>query len=159
MKSPYAQLDALTRRRFARVSLDMLAAIAGLTAAGAGLLRLPMPNVLPTPSRRFRIGLLRDFPPKTEKHFESERVLVRADEKGIHAVSLICTHLGCTVARDARSQGFVCPCHGSRYRDDGSVIVGPAPRRLRSLEIVAEPSGWLVVDAGREVPPETRLRG
>lgn len=159
MKTPYEQLDALTRRRFARVSLDLLAAMAGLAAAGAGLLRLPMPNVLPTPSRRFRIGMLRDFPPKTERYFPAERVLVRADEKGIHAISLVCTHLGCTVARDGSKPGFLCPCHGSRYRDDGSVIAGPAPRRLRSLEIVTEPSGWLVVDAGREVPPETRSRG
>lgn len=159
MRSPYAHLDALTRRQFSKVSLDMLTALLGIAAAAAGLLRLPMPHVLPTPSRRFRIGTLRDYPPKTERYFESERVLVRADESGIFAVSLVCTHLGCTVARDANQAGFLCPCHGSKYRDDGSVIAGPAPRRLRSLEVVAEPSGWLAVDAGREVDPSTRLRG
>ena len=128
MKSPYAHLDALTRRQFSKVSLDVLTALLGIAAAAAGLLRLPMPNVLPTPSRRFRIGTLRDFPPKSERYFERERVLVRADDTGIFAVSLICTHLGCTVAKDPQRAGFLCPCHGSRYRDDGSVIAGPAPR-------------------------------
>jgi hypothetical protein len=34
---------------------------------------------------------------------------------------------------------------------------GPAPRRLRTLAITADPSGWLLVDAGQEVPTDTRL--
>jgi len=159
VRSPYKYLDSLSRRQFAKVSLDMLAALLGLAAAAVGVLRLPMPKVLPTPSRRFRIGTLRDFPPKSERYFESERVLVRADDEGIFAVSLVCTHLGCTVAKDGEHNEFICPCHGSRYREDGSVVAGPAPRRLKSLEVVVEPAGWLVVDAGREVAPDTRLRG
>ena len=158
MKSLYRKLDRFTRRRFLRIPLDMLAAILGLTAASVGLLRLPLPKVLPTPSRRFRIGKSPDFPAGSERYFEQERVLVRVDDDGISAVSLVCTHLGCTVARDSSAGGFLCPCHGSRYRDDGSVSAGPAPRRLRTFQIVSDPSGWLIVDAAREVPPETRFQ-
>ena len=157
LRSLYSQLDRVSRRRFFRIPLDMLAALGGLTAATAGVLRLPMPSVLPTPSRRFRIGKPKDFPVGTERYFEKERVLVRADDRGIYALSLVCTHLGCTVAKEADRPGFACPCHGSRYRDNGAVIVGPAPRRLRALHVAADPSGWLSVDAAQEVSPQTRM--
>lgn len=156
MKSLLQHVDWLSRRRLLGLPLDLLAALAGLTTASAGLLRLPMPRVLPTPSRRFRIGRPADFPAGTERYFEAERVLVRADARGLSAMSFVCTHLGCTVTRDPAG-GFICPCHGSRYKDDGAVVAGPAPRRLRALAIAADPSGWLLVDAGQEVSPESRL--
>jgi cytochrome b6-f complex iron-sulfur subunit len=158
MKSLFYHIDRLSRRKFLGLPLDMFAALSGLTTAGVGLLRLPMPKVLPTPSRRFRIGKPADFALGTERYFEAERVLVRADAGGLSALSFVCTHLGCTVAQDPESKGFVCPCHGSRYRADGSVVAGPAPRRLRSFAITADPSGWLLVDAGLEVRPEMRLK-
>ena len=157
VKSVYAQFDRLSRRRIIRMPLDMLAAVLGVAAASAGLARLPMPRILPTPSRRFRVGKPQDFPAGTERYFEQERVLLRADGRGLSALSMVCTHLGCTVGKNGDG-GFLCPCHGSRYRDDGSVISGPAPRRLRAFEIVADPSGWLIVDAAREVPASTRYR-
>jgi len=157
MTSLMRHVDWLSRRRLLGLPLDVLAALAGLTTASAGLLRLPMPKVLPTPSRRFRIGKASDFPAGTERYFEAERVLVRADAHGLSALSFVCTHLGCTVAKDQSGQGFVCPCHGSRYRADGAVVAGPAPRRLRTLAITADPSGWLLVDAGQEVSAGTRL--
>lgn len=158
MKSMVQNLDRLSRRRILGLPLDLLTAVAGLTAAGAGLLRLPMPKVLPTPSRRFRIGKPIDFPPGTERYFEAERVLVRADARGLLAISFVCTHLGCTVTKDPGGAGFVCPCHGSRYRDDGAVVVGPAPRRLRALAITFDPSGWLMVDGAEEVSVDVRLK-
>lgn len=152
----YSSLDRLTRRRLFGITLDMVAALVGLAAATAGVLRLPMPRVLPTPSRRFRIGRAKDFPVGTERYFEAERVLVRADAQGLHATSLVCTHLGCTVTKDPARAGFLCPCHGSRYTADGAVTAGPAPRRLRALQIDTDPSGFLSVDAAREVPAGTR---
>ncbi|WP_421654342.1 Rieske 2Fe-2S domain-containing protein [Leptothermofonsia sp. ETS-13] len=38
-----------------------------------------------------------------------------------------CTHLGCTFPWNAVDQQFQCPCHGSLYASDGTVIRGPAP--------------------------------
>jgi len=43
-----------------------------------------------------------------------------------------CPHLGCTVQRD--SEGFVCPCHGSRFDLEGRWLSGPAKRDLQRLE-------------------------
>ncbi len=50
------------------------------------------------------------------------------------AVSLTCTHQGCTVA--ARPDGtFRCPCHGARFDRDGKVLEGPADRDLARYRV------------------------
>jgi glycine/D-amino acid oxidase-like deaminating enzyme/nitrite reductase/ring-hydroxylating ferredoxin subunit len=47
-----------------------------------------------------------------------------------HAVSLRCTHMGCLVRFNAAERSWDCPCHGSRFAVDGSVLEGPAVRPL-----------------------------
>ncbi|WP_410649708.1 FAD-dependent oxidoreductase [Amycolatopsis sp. cmx-4-54] len=48
----------------------------------------------------------------------------------LHAVGAHCTHLGCLVAFNNAEKTWDCPCHGSRFGLDGSVIQGPAVRAL-----------------------------
>ncbi len=45
---------------------------------------------------------------------------------GLHAVSMRCTHLGCLVRFNAAETSWDCPCHGSRFAVDGTVLEGPA---------------------------------
>ncbi|MEN9224289.1 MAG: cytochrome b6-f complex iron-sulfur subunit [Thermostichus sp. HHBFW_bins_43] len=55
-----------------------------------------------------------------------------------------CTHLGCTFPWNPIDQEFQCPCHGSRYAADGSVIRGPAPLPLQLVRVeVREGFIWL----------------
>ena len=57
------------------------------------------------------------------------------DENGnAHAVSLRCTHLGCLVRFNAAERSWDCPCHGSRFAVDGSVLEGPAVQPLERRE-------------------------
>ncbi|MFI9722065.1 FAD-dependent oxidoreductase [Streptomyces sp. NPDC052396] len=59
------------------------------------------------------------------------RCAVYRDEDGrAHAVSARCTHLGCLVAFNAAERAWECPCHGSRFGLDGTVLQGPAVRPL-----------------------------
>jgi cytochrome b6-f complex iron-sulfur subunit len=49
---------------------------------------------------------------------------------GLMALFQRCVHLGCRVPWCATSQGFECPCHGSKYDSVGEYFGGPAPRNL-----------------------------
>jgi len=60
-----------------------------------------------------------------------KKAAVYRDEKGqIHAVSAVCTHLGCIVHWNKADKSWDCPCHGSRFDAGGKVISGPASKDL-----------------------------
>lgn len=49
-----------------------------------------------------------------------------------------CNHERCTVKWQANNQQFVCPCHGSAFKLDGSIAKGPATEALKSLDLRVE---------------------
>ena len=55
----------------------------------------------------------------------------RDDDGRLMAVSPTCTHLWCRVAWNEAERSWDCPCHGSRFAPDGTVIEGPAVRDLK----------------------------
>lgn len=59
----------------------------------------------------------------------------RDDGGKLHAVSLRCTHMGCLVRFNAAERSWDCPCHGSRFAVDGSVLEGPAVRPLERRDV------------------------
>ncbi|MBT2383927.1 FAD-dependent oxidoreductase [Streptomyces sp. ISL-11] len=59
----------------------------------------------------------------------------RAPSGEARAVSARCTHLGCLVHFNDAEQAWECPCHGSRFATDGSVLQGPAVHPLEPREI------------------------
>ena len=67
------------------------------------------------------------------------------------AISTTCTHLGCIVA--IADTGFACPCHGSRYDQDGNVTGGPAPKPLPGSRSRLAPNGELEVDKNTQIEP------
>jgi glycine/D-amino acid oxidase-like deaminating enzyme/nitrite reductase/ring-hydroxylating ferredoxin subunit len=63
------------------------------------------------------------------------QIAVSKDERGaVHAVSARCTHVGCIVSWNDAERTWDCPCHGSRFGVDGSVLQGPAVHPLGSRE-------------------------
>jgi Rieske Fe-S protein len=51
----------------------------------------------------------------------------------VEVLAINCSHLGCSVALNAGSKSFDCPCHGSRFHLDGTVLHGPAAYPLSHL--------------------------
>jgi cytochrome b6-f complex iron-sulfur subunit len=55
------------------------------------------------------------------------------DQGTLRAFAITCPHLGCSYAFDGGKQHFVCPCHGSEFALDGTVVHGPANSPLSHL--------------------------
>lgn len=139
-----------TRRGF-------LAWLSSLALAGSGIVALFSNFVFIKPRAtygapsRFSIGVPEQYPPGARVAIAGQRICVLRDGNRIAAISITCTHLGCIVGLS--DTGFACPCHGSRFDQDGNVTAGPAPRHLPWYRVVLAPNGELEVDAGAEVPP------
>ena len=71
----------------------------------------------------------------------AKQVAVARDRDGtLHAVSARCTHMGCIVRWNPAETTWDCPCHGSRFAVDGTVIEGPAVEDLDRHDIASEQS-------------------
>lgn len=144
-----------SRRRFLSIVGWTTAVVAAGEAAFATM-RFARAPVSYGPPRRFGIGAPERYAQGATVFVEEAGVYVKRDADGLRAMSAVCTHLGCTVRRDG--EGFVCPCHGSRYDDDGHVVGGPAPASLAFYRLEKDRRGRLVVDLGRRVDPGSKLR-
>lgn len=159
-------------RRDFLVKLGIGAGAVGIATQAGASLRSLLPNVSYDSPTTVKLGLPADFPDGM-KFLPEQRLFVFREGKVFHAVSAVCTHLGCTVRAEALPQPetvqvggaalrlthrFACPCHGSKYTGDGKVVSGPAPRPLAWYELSVSPDdGQLVVDLALEVGRDFRL--
>jgi glycine/D-amino acid oxidase-like deaminating enzyme/nitrite reductase/ring-hydroxylating ferredoxin subunit len=65
---------------------------------------------------------------------DSHVAAYREPDGRVHAVSAVCTHMGCLVGWNETDRSWDCPCHGSRFAFDGSVVHGPAVEPLRRYD-------------------------
>ena len=129
--------------------------VGALFLAVLGMARLPRAAVLPSPSKKFRVTLPESLAPGAAFMPPGRSVAIVRDAEGVYAVSTVCTHLGCIVKQS--TGGFDCPCHGSRFAADGSVIRGPAPKALPWLEVRHAGGGTYIVDEGKIVATGTKV--
>ncbi len=85
-------------------------------------------------------------PEEPSAQFEGKSV----ETDGLMALYMRCVHLGCRVPWCAPSQGFECPCHGSRYNAIGQYFGGPAPRNLDRF-VVENQGGILIIKTGTRI--------
>lgn len=70
---------------------------------------------------------------------------------GLMALWQRCVHLGCRVPQCDSSQGFECPCHGSKYNFHGEYEDGPAPRNLDRFVVEVDEAGQFIIDTGQVI--------
>ena len=124
--------DCLNRRSFLARSALAAAALIATEACGDGQIGPPIahnpgggdPNIPDGGPVTIRLS---DFPALanigTVVDIGHQRALVRTSAATFLALSRICTHQQCDT--DVRNNHFECPCHGSIFAADGSVIRGP----------------------------------
>ena len=159
-------------RRDFLLKLGTGAGVVAIAYQGAASMRSLVPNVSYDAPTTVKLGVPADFPDGL-KFLPDQRLFVFREGKTFHAISAVCTHLGCTVRAEALSNPetrtvsgkplrlthrFLCPCHGSRYTGDGTNVAGPAPRPLAWYHLsLAVDDGQLVVDLANEVEHDFRL--
>ncbi len=133
---------------------------ASFAAATMGALslvgRFMFPNVLFEPPTSFKAGFPDDYEIGTVDLRWKEKFgvfMVRTAE-GIYALSVICTHLGCTVNWLGGENKFKCPCHGSGYYRTGINFEGPTPRPLERVAISLAEDGQILIDKSRKFQQE-----
>lgn len=65
----------------------------------------------------------------------------RDDDGTLLTVNPTCTHVGCRLGFNTAERSWDCPCHGSRFDTDGTVLQGPATAPLERIDVHDVPSG------------------
>src|SRR5512133_2392838 len=95
-----------------------------LAVASAGMLwRFLTPRTVRQRTVAVRVPRA-DLPAGGALVYREERLALLSAGETVYALSLVCTHLGCTLT--ASADGLACPCHGSRFGLTGRVLHGPA---------------------------------
>jgi cytochrome b6-f complex iron-sulfur subunit len=149
--------DGITRRDFLNeITLGALG-IAGLGSV-AVTYQFFSPNVLFEPSTTFRAGNPDLYPDHSVTFLQDQQVYIVRMPEGFYAVSAVCTHLGCITAWHPERELIECPCHGSKFKEDGTKVAGPAPRALPHFAISLTADGELLVDKLQNIKPAQVLK-
>lgn len=69
-------------------------------------------------------------------NMKGKKVAVYKDhQQALHAYSAICPHLGCVLQWNGDEHSFDCPCHGSRFTSEGTVVNGPSLDDLKKIDL------------------------
>jgi cytochrome b6-f complex iron-sulfur subunit len=134
--------SSISRRDFLKLTLDSLLAFGGVLGL-AGLIRFLSYKTEPPQPTEFDLGPASNYQANSIKNLPEVPAVLLHQNGGFTALSLVCTHLGCTV--EVKPDGFACPCHGSRFNSDGAPVKGPATTPLKSLRVEQTADGKLIL--------------
>jgi len=152
--TPTAPAETGERRHFLAWVSSFALAGSAIISALANFVFLKPRATYGAPSR-FSIGRPDAFPSGARIAIEQRRICVAREGNQLAVISTTCTHLGCIIG--VADTGFACPCHGSRYDQDGNVTAGPAPSPLPWYQVKLAPNGDLEVDTNIQIKPGTYL--
>ena len=131
-----------SRRDFLKLVTNAFFSLGGLLGLG-GLFRYFSFQPDPGPPTEFDLGPASNYPKGIQVIRLDIPAAIQHTEEGVIAISLVCTHLGCTAEENKNGEGFTCPCHGSRYSKSGKVLAGPAVKTLPRYRIEEQADGTL----------------
>ena len=137
--------DEINRRQFF-VKVGVASIAVGALGTAAFGYQFLSPNVLYEPSPIVNAGKPDRYPDNSVTLDPASAIYLVHDAQGFFALSAICTHLGCLTAWKPETGRIECPCHGSKFRPDGTKIEGPAPKPLPLLRTWLNEDGELMVD-------------
>lgn len=141
----------ISRREFTRKIWAGLGIIAGLEVLGISLSFLFSPKKTDAANNLKSVGNVQDIPVNSVIPFRNGKFyLVRMNDGGFIALSLFCTHLGCSITWNPEEKKFLCPCHASQFNIEGEVLSPPAPRPLDYYPVIIE-DGLVKVNTGRRL--------
>ena len=152
--TPTAPAETGERRHFLAWVSSFALAGSAIISALANFVFLKPRATYGAPSR-FSIGRPDAFPSGARIAIEQRRICVAREGNQVAVISTTCTHLGCIIG--VADTGFACPCHGSRYDQDGNVTGGPAPKALPWLAVSVAGGGSYLVDEGETVAQGTKV--
>lgn len=131
----------LTRRGF--VAGSTIAACACLTGAAS------LVAAAPGPAGTVDVGAVSDYPADaiSDRFAKSHKLLVIRHADKLYATSAICTHKSCTLK--LKDNTIACPCHSSKFSNEGVPTGGPAKRSLSRYAIRITDSQRVLVDTAR----------
>lgn len=135
-------MPEFSRRDFLKLTTNTLLTASGLLGLGA-LFRFLGYQTEPPPQTEFDLGPASNYPIDSRTLLPNVPALLLHTNEGFFALSLVCTHLGCTV--ESKESGFTCPCHGSKYDAEGNVLNGPAQKKLNALRVEVTTDGNLIL--------------
>lgn len=85
------------------------------------------------------VAITTDLPEGGVRPFDLGSVtgFVRRSDGQVHAVSGVCTHLGCRLNLNAPARRLDCPCHNASFAVDGRVLRHRLPIALAALPVLA----------------------
>ena len=152
--------QGISRRKFLGLAWLASLGLLALGIMGAGLKYL-IPQVKQGEfGAAFNLGPVSAIPAKGDpplNHPKGRFWLVHGDQ-GLRAFYKACTHLDCQFNWNPQEKKFICPCHGSQFGTDGTVLSGPAPRDLDQFVVrVIGPKGELIAETGQDGMEAIRL--
>ena len=85
--------------------------------------------------QRFSVGKPEDYPSGTRAILAPRGICIVREGSKLAAISITCTHLGCTVQYRADLREIWCACHNGTYDLNGRNISGPPPRPLDMFDV------------------------
>ena len=136
---PWDRTAEPKRRHFVEVFLG-----AGVVASLVSFLYPVLRYLIPPPSPELTndtvlAGKTGELKPNTGKIFRfgtRPALLILTADGNYHAISAVCTHLGCTVQYRPDLNSVWCACHNGMYDVNGRNISGPPPRPLDDFDVI-----------------------